>query len=930
MGRVNRKIGLIGWALLGAAAALSPRTFAAEKDTALEVKKLRCEYKVDPVGIDVRKPRLSWELVSADKGVMQTSYEVRVAGSEAELAKGKVIWDSGTQPSDASIQVEYGGPALASGRLYYWQVRVADNHGHLSEWSKTARWEMGLLDAGDWKAKWITPGLAEDETKSNPAPMMRREFAVNAKKKVERARLYASAMGLYELELNGKRVGDEYFTPGWTAYDFRFQYETYDVTGQLKSGANCLGAMLGDGWFRGRSGWEKRRNLYGKKLALLAQLVIRYTDGTQEIVTSDETWKAAIGAIVWSDIYDGEEYDARLEKPGWSAAGFDDKDWKSVAAIDAPKAKIVAPAGPPVKKMEELKVAKVFKTPAGDTVLDMGQNMVGWVKFRVTAPAGTTIALRHAEVLDKSGNFYTANLRTAKETIQYTTRGGGTEVYEPHFTFQGFRYVAVSGWPGEAKPEDFTGVVVHSAMPRTGTFESSNAMLNQLEHNIIWGQKGNFVDVPTDCPQRDERLGWTGDAQVFAPTASFNFDTAAFYTKWLRDVALDQEDDGAVPFVIPNALTHDTRKGAAASAGWADVAVLLPWTMYQAFGDKRILEEQYPSMKAWVEYMRRQAREKYIWSNGFSFGDWLAFATTNADYPGATTAKDFLQTAYFARSTDLLAKTAAALGKREDAAEYAALEEKIRAAFVKEFVTPNGRLSSDTQTAYALALEFDLVPEAMRAEAATRLAEDVRTFKHLTTGFLGTPVLCKALSDYGYLDEAYMLLNRTEYPSWLYPVTQGATTIWERWDGQKPDGSFQDVGMNSFNHYAYGAIGEWMYRVVAGIELDEAAPGYKHILIEPHPGGGLTSASTSVDSMYGLVASGWTIASGKMTLKIEVPANTTATVRVPGAKLEDVSEGGKRLAGRTDISKARQEGDAAVVEVGSGKYVFESAYRGAK
>jgi alpha-L-rhamnosidase len=357
---------------------------------------------------------------------------------------------------------------------------------------------------------------------------------------------------------------------------------------------------------------------------------------------------------------------------------------------------------------------------------------------------------------------------------------------------------------------------------------------------------------------------------------------------------------------------------------------VLPWTVYQAFGDKRILEEQYPSMKAWVEYMRRQAGEKSIWSNGFSFGDWLAFATTRSDYPGATTAKDFLQTAYFARSTELLAKTAAVLGKREDAAEYAALEEKIRTAFVKEFVTPNGRLSSDTQTAYALALEFDLLPEAMRAGAAARLAEDVRAFKHLTTGFLGTPVLCKALSDYGYLDEAYMLLNRTEYPSWLYPVTQGATTIWERWDGQKPDGSFQDVGMNSFNHYAYGAIGDWMYRVVAGLALDEAAPGYKHILIEPRPGGGLTKAGTSVESMYGLVASSWEIGDGKMTLKIEVPANTTATVRLSNAKLAEVSERGKPLEGRTGISRTRQIQDAVVLEVGSGKYLFESAYPGTK
>jgi len=894
-------------------------------DTPLAVKNLRCEYKVDPMGIDVRKPRLSWELASSEKGVLQTNYEVRVAGSEAELSKGKVVWDSGKQASDQSIQIEYGGPALESRRIYYWQVRVGDNHGHVTDWSKAAHWEMGLLGASDWKAKWITPSLVEDEAESNPSPLLRREFAL--KKKVERARLYATAMGLYEMELNGKRVGDEYFTPGWTAYDFRYQYQTYDVTSALKNGENCLGAMLGDGWFRGRTGWEGKRNSYGKKLALLAQLVITYADGTQETIGTDDKWKAATGAVLASDLYNGETYDARLERAGWSQAGYKENDWKDVTVVEPPKAKVVAPAGPGVKKIEELKPMKVFQTPAGDTVIDMGQNMVGWVKFRITAPAGTTITLRHAEVLDKGGNLYTDNLRTGKQTIRYTTKGAGPETFEPHFTFQGFRYVAVSGWPGEVKAEDFTGVVVHSAIARTGTFESSSGLLNQLEHNIIWGQKGNFVDVPTDCPQRDERLGWTGDAQAFARTASFNHDSAGFYTKWLKDLALDQEDDGAVPFVIPNALTHDTRKGAAASAGWADAAVVVPWTLYQSYGDKRILEDQYPSMRAWVEYMRRQAGESYIWSLGFSFGDWLAFATTRSDYPGATTDKDLIQTAYFARSTELLAKTAQVLGKKEDAADYAGLEEKIRAAFQKEYVTPNGRLSSNTQTAYALALAFELLPETQRAEAAARLAADVRKFGHLTTGFLGTPVLCQTLSDYGYLDEAYMLLNRKEYPSWLYPVTKGATTIWERWDGIKPDGSFQDAGMNSFNHYAYGAIGEWMYRVVAGLEIDEKAPGYKHILIRPQPGGGLTQANASVESMYGKVTSGWEIADGKLTVRIEAPANTTATVRLPKAKLEEVSEGGKSLAGRGDISGARQAGDAVVLEVGPGKYEFVSAFK---
>jgi len=900
----------------------------ARGEAPLAVKNLRCEYKVDPVGIDVRRPRLSWDLASGQKGVLQTNYEVRVAGSEAELAKGKMIWNSGKQASDQSIQIEYGGPALESRRIYYWQVRAADNHGHLSDWSKTARWEMGLLEASDWKAKWITPDFAEDETKSNPAPLLRREFAVE--KKVERARLYATAMGLYEMTLNGKRVGDEYFTPGWTSYDFRYQYQTYDVTSSVSSGENCLGAMLGDGWFRGTLMWHPKRNNYGKKLALLAQLVITYADGTQQIVGGDDKWKASTGAVRESDVYNGETYDARLERAGWSEAGYNDKEWKGVMFADAPKAKLMAPAGPAVKKIEEIKPVKVFRTPAGDTVIDMGQNMVGWVKFRVTAPSGTTITLRHAEVLDGAGNFYADNLRSGKQTIHYTSKGQGTETFEPHFTFQGFRYVAVSGWPGEVRAEDFSGVVVHSAIARTGTFESSSSLLNQLQHNIIWGQKGNFLDVPTDCPQRDERLGWTGDAQVFARTASFNHDSAGFYTKWLKDLALDQEDDGAVPFVIPNILSHETRKGAAASAGWADAAVVVPWTVYQAYGDKRILEDQYPSMRAWVEYMRRQAGESQIWSSGFSFGDWLAFATTRPDYPGATTDKDLIQTAYFARSTALLAKTAQVLGRKEDAEEYAGLEEKIRRAFQKEFVTPNGRLSSNRQTAYALALEFGLLPETQRAGAAARLAADVKRFGHLTTGFLGTPVLCQTLSDYGYLDEAYMLLNRTEYPSWLYPVTKGATTIWERWDGIKPDGSFQDASMNSFNHYAYGAIGEWIYRVVAGIEIDERVPGYKHILIQPHPGGGLAHANASVESMYGHVAAGWEIADGKMTVRIEVPANTTATVRLPKAKMEEVSEGGKPLADREDILGARQVGDAVVLQVGSGKYAFVSAFGGTK
>lgn len=907
--------------LLFVAAAVLCLGYIAVAAAPLSVVNLRCEYKTNPVGIDVLQPRLSWELVSPARSTVQTGYQIRVAVSQAALASGELIWDSGKQSSDTSIQVPYQGPALASGHRYYWQVEAWDNHGNASNSSSPQYWEMGLLQRSDWHAHWITPNLVEDPSKSNPSPMLRHEFRVQ--KPVAHARLYATAMGLYEIELNGKRIGEGYFTPGWTSYDFRYQYQTFDVTSAVKSGDNCLGAILGDGWFRGYLNVSGKRNSYGKQLALLAQLEITYVDGTRDTVVTDETWKASTGPILASDIYNGETYDARLEKPGWSQVPYDDTDWKSVSVVNSSKARLVAPAGPPVRRTEEIKPVKILKTPAGETVVDMGQNMVGWVRFRVTAPAGTTIILRHGEVLDRAGNFYTQNLRSAQQEIHYIANGTGIETFEPHFTFQGFRYVAVSGWAGEPSLDDFTGVVVHSDMARTGAFTSSDPLLNQLQHNILWGQKGNFLDVPTDCPQRDERMGWTGDAQVFAPTGSFNYDTAGFYTKWLADLALDQEDDGGVPFVIPNVTTHVTRKGEAASTGWADAAVIVPWNVYLAYGDRRILEKQYSSMKAWVEYMRRAAGESYLWRSGFDFGDWLAFASTNSDYQGATTDKDLIKNAYFAHSTDLLQQTAVLLGKKEDAATYAALLGKIKAAFQREYVTPNGRLSSNTQTAYTLALSFGLLPESMRKNAAARLAADVRSFGHLTTGFLGTPLLNHVLSDYGYFGEAYLLLNRKEYPSWLYPVTKGATTVWERWDGIKPDGTFQDPGMNSFNHYALGAVGDWMYRVVAGIEIDAQHPGYKHILIRPRPGGGLTSVKASEHSMYGLIVSHWQIKDGTMTLRVEVPANATATVRLPNATIGQVTETGKTLVSDKDLAGVRQEEGAVIVNIGSGSYSFQ-------
>lgn len=890
------------------AAMLLPTPIAAAPPS---VTNLRTEYKVNPIGIDIRTPRLSWQLASGERGVVQAAYQIQVAEDEAFKS---ILWDSGRVPEDRSIHVPYAGPALLSGKRYHWRVRVWEGSGQVSDWSAPAFWEMGLLSPADWKAKWITPDWDEDTTKSQPSPMLRGVFRIG--KPVRSARAYATSLGLYELHLNGARVGDQLFTPGWTSYRKRLQYQTYDITAQLRQGENVIGVILGDGWYRGYLGWRDRRNTYGDRLAALVQLQITFTDGSTQTVITDESWRASTGPILASDIYMGETYDARLEKSGWSAPGYDASGWRGVRVLEHSKEILIAPEGPPVRRIEEIRPVKILRTPAGETVVDMGQNMVGWVRLKVRGPAGTTVTLRHAEVLDKEGNFYTANLRGARQTVRYTLRGDGEEVFEPHFTFQGFRYVAVDGFPGELPLEALTGIVIHSDMRVTGRFETSNPLLNQLQHNIVWGQKGNFLDVPTDCPQRDERLGWTGDAQVFSRTAAFNMDVAAFFTKWLADLAADQNPDGKVPHVIPDVL------GGAASAAWADAATIVPWNMYTVYGDTRLLERQYPSMKAWVEYMRRTAGSSYLWNTGQHFGDWLAFATTRSDYPGATTGKDLIATAFYAHSTELLARTAAVLGRQDDARFYGALADRVKQAFVREFVTANGRVGENTQTAYALALQFELIPESMRLEAARRLVADIDLHGHLTTGFVGASYLTHVLTRYGRLDVAYRLLNREAYPSWLYPVKQGATTIWERWDGIRPDGTFQDPGMNSFNHYAYGAIGDWMYRVVAGLDAAPDGPGYKHILIHPRPGGGLTSARATLETMYGTAASGWRLKDGRFELDALVPPNAHATIRIPNATLERVTESGRPLKEAPGLRNPRQDGADVVVEAGSGDYRF--------
>ncbi|MFI5138258.1 MAG: family 78 glycoside hydrolase catalytic domain [Sphingobacteriales bacterium] len=889
----------------------------------LKVQRLLAENQVDPISIDALVPRFSWQLdAGGRRDVMQTAYEIKVT-SYLYLKKGKhEDWNSGKVMSDQSVYVPYGGEALVSGKKYYWQVRVWDNLGKASEWSAPASWQMGMLSPTDWKAQWITPGFTEDSAK-RPSPLFRKGFALH--KKIAMATAYITAHGLYEAQINGHRVGDAYLTPGWTSYNKRLQYQAYDVTGLLRQGENAVGAEIGNGWYRGFFGYDNKPNLYGKDIALLFQLEVTYTDGTKETVVSDGNWKSSTGPVRFDEIYYGATIDNRLQQKDWSTVNFDDKNWSGVKVQDFSKAVLVATYNEPVRKHETFTPVKIFTTPKGEKVIDFGQNLVGWVQMKVTGNAGDKITVSHAEVIDKAGNFYTDNLRAALAQDVYILKGGGDETFEPQFTWHGFRYIKVEGYPGELKPENFKAVALYSDMAPTGTFSCSNPLINQLQHNIQWGQKGNFLDIPTDCPQRDERLGWTGDAQVFSRTASFNMNVHNFFTKWLKDVAADQYASGSVPFVIPNVIRTSATDGPGGSTGWADVSTVIPWNMYLAYGDKRILENQYSSMKAWVDYMQHQSRND-LWNTGFHFGDWL-FYSLNDDTDGssAITSKYLIAQCFYAYSTQLLVNAANVLGKKEDADFYTALLAKIKDAYFKEYVTPNGLISSDTQTAYVLALEFDMLPENLRPQAADRLVGNIRRYgSHLSTGFLGTPYLCQVLSRFGHADVAYRLLLQETYPSWLYPVKMGATTIWERWDGIKPDGTFETPTMNSYNHYAYGAIGDWMYRVIAGIDTKTDAPGYKRVLIKPTLGGNLQNADADYETNYGKVSSHWKLEGGNLSLDVEIPANTTATIYVPANKGAVVTEGGKPIDAKQEPAIGDGQTGYVVVNVGSGVYHFST------
>ncbi|HEU0065203.1 MAG TPA: family 78 glycoside hydrolase catalytic domain, partial [Flavisolibacter sp.] len=713
----------------------------------LTVHSLLCNTKQNPIGVGEVNPRFSWKLDSKKRNVYQTDYEIRWA---KKASSKKYNWQTVNAHTDQSVNVQYKGQQLQSGNEYVWQVRVWDNTGEVSPWSETASWTMGLLQPADWKADWIEAAGLVDSIE-RPSPLFIKTF--NLSRPVRKALVFVTSHGMYEASVNNKKLGDAYLTPGWTSYNKRLQYQVYDCTPSLKKGDNVINALLGSGWYRGYIGFEGNRNVYGTDIALLFQMDIEFNDGSHQIISSDSTWKWTLSGILGSEIYNGEVLDNRT--PVAIEKYNSIKNWHPVKISNYNKDLLTATYNEPVRAHEEIHPMRVLQSPKGEHILDFGQNMVGWVRIKVKGHAGQRITLSHAEVLDKKGNLYTDNLRAAKEEDVYILSGEGEEVLQPHFTFQGFQYVKVEGWEGKLNPDQFTGVALYSDMRPTGSFSCSNALVNQLQHNIQWGQKGNFLDVPTDCPQRDERLGWTGDAQVFSRTAAFNYQVLPFFTKWLKDVSADQRKDGMVPFVVPNVLGQD----AGGSSGWGDVAVIVPWNMYTCFGDTLLLQQQYASMKAWVDFMKSTS-SKGLWTRGNIFGDWLFYRPfDDNDGRSAVTDKSLISEAFFIHSTDLLIKAAEVLNKTSDIDYYSKEAAQLRKNFMNEFVTPSGRLVSNTQTAYVLALEFNLLPVDLRQQAAERLVANVKEYNfHLTTGFLGTSYLCGVLTRAGYPDIAYRLL----------------------------------------------------------------------------------------------------------------------------------------------------------------------------
>ncbi|MGG1617750.1 family 78 glycoside hydrolase catalytic domain [Paenibacillus sp. NRS-1782] len=861
----------------------------------MKVNNLKTNRIHNPLGFSLGQPRFSYE-VSETPSKKQVAAQIEIALNEEFT---EIVFDSGKSTEMDSLAYQPSLSLLPRTR-YYWRVRVWGDLGDEGV-SDTAWYETAKMEE-QWKAQWITP-----EFEASVHPIMSTTFDLDGE--VANARAYICGLGVYELEINGVKAGDEYLAPLYNAYHKWLQYQSYDITSLLKSGSNKVEAALGNGWYKGRFGFEgdTTGNIYGDHFALISEIVITYVDGSEKVIVTDESWQARKGNVVDSNIYDGEVRDATLNDP----------QVFKVRTTDLGYDRLMERLSLPVVIKEKLKPVEIITTPAGETVIDMGQNMVGWLEFRTKAPAGTVIRLQHGEVLQE-GNFYRDNLRTAKAEYVYTSNGEKA-VVRPQFTFYGFRYVKVEGWPGTLNLEDFTGCVVYSDMDQIGHFETSNPEVNRLFLNALWGQKGNFLDTPTDCPQRDERMGWTGDAQVFSGTANFNMDTYAFFSKYGFDLWMEQQDrDGMVPMVVP---TGNVQGGG--SSAWGDAATIIPWNAYIHYGDKAILEQQFDSMKAWVDFIKKADDEsgaRRLWTVGFHFGDWLALDGDNPNSPMGGTDNHFVASAYYSYSAGIVSKAAKVLGKDDLAEQYHTLSEEVKAAIKDEFFTKNGRLAIDTQTGYALALYMDLVPDSFKG----RIAEDTRMRlrkdqNHLQTGFVGTPYINRVLSAIGSNDIAYTLLLNDDYPSWLYAVRMGATTIWERWNSILLDGKIAENGMNSLNHYSYGAIVEWMYRNMAGINPVEEQPGFRHVQLTPQPDFRIKWVKARLQTAAGLYESEWAFdTNGELTFRFSIPFNATATVTLPFSNPNHITINGENL--KTSDWEAEQKGEDSCIQLNSGVY----------
>ncbi len=869
----------------------------------MKITHLKTNHVVNPLGFAIDRPTFSW-IVEDTPDTVQTAAQVLIS-SDGSFTQ--IIFDSGRVAGPLIDSLAYRPPICLKPRTrYFWKVRV---WGETESAESDAAWfETAKMDE-NWQAMWITPDWEDNRLH----PILYRPFDLPSR--AVAARAYICGLGLYHLEVNGHKVGDEYFTPYCNAYDRWLQYQTFDITDQLTIGSNLVSVMLGNGWYKGRYGADGGKvGFYGDRFALICEIHITLEDGKELIVATDPSWKAQPSPVIESDIFDGETYDARIGKKVPSP----EKSF-GVRPINLGTARLEARRSLPVCINEEIKPVAVIHTPAGETVLDLGQNMVGWVRFKTDAPAGTRIHLQFGEVLQE-GNFFRDNLRSARAEYTYIADGTAA-VVEPYFTFYGFRYVKVTGWVGDLNRDDFTGCVVYSQMDIIGQIETANEKVNRLFKNALWGQKGNFLDIPTDCPQRDERLGWTGDIQVFSGTACFNMDVSAFLSKYVYDLGKEQaKTNGMVPHIVPMVnLNHG------GSSAWGDAATILPWNLYEFYGDIGVLEAQFEQMCAWVEYIRgidEASGGRRLWTDGFHFGDWLALDASDPASRKGGTPEDFIASAFYCYSARLVAKAAAVLGRSEQAAAYERLSAEVKAAIQQEYFTATGRLAVPTQTGYVLALFMDLAPEEHRERVKSDfIARLYKDNLHLRTGFVGTPYLCRVLSNIGANDLAYRLLLNEDYPSWLYAINLGATTIWERWNSLNPDGSISSTSMNSLNHYAYGSIVEWMYRDMCGLNPsagEDGRAGFRHARIAPKPDKSLQWAKACYRSAAGVYESGWRIDdAGGLIIEIAIPFNASAQVVLPVVHPGEILLNGYRLC-------AGEQTDHGVeLTLGAGRYRIE-------